>query len=1432
MNCPNKNDLSYKELVKKFGETNAMRAWVKYQFTNDGQIPSIDIAEQLLTKPNIGDSSATSEEELKAFNETWGEFKSQYTNQTDAQLERLNPEEGNYLQRKTVQDLLAYQNAINIDKDGNRTVTINGEVIPLQRAIDYLNKKLFKDSNIPQSEAVELGNQIQDLFEARILGLKTSESFDLKKFMKDRILQRNSSGQILLSQSNINQLWNIHTAYLNSLVQDGKIIIANPILYNTDKKVAGQPNVITIDSNGKIDIIDITSSANSFIKSYYREGSDVKEQYWDKKDDDSNKELAVKKLSVYTGLAEAMGFDVVDNYVFPIHINYDKDGKIKSFENEIGPKPEQSNLALNLTPFAIKLDQNESLINDINKDNYSLPKIDLKSSKNNQFIQSIAINLEEQIKLLNNTEVAGTSEQIHDLKQLRDMLKATNSVKGFNEFIEDAEKWFVKDKKDYIGAFNRALNNLKNSKDTEEFNNNFRILANYNQMAVNYSNIIEPIIKEYNLIEPTEESNTIADKLWKIKQSVDKIKDRYKDEAITTLSKDVDKSATISPEELSKINLAIDKAQKIIDNPKSSKHQIKTAKSEIKKYQELLTTHGNLKEQLQGLNVTDESMFNRLLTPMINSKSPLLSKFAVKIKNLFNGVDAKLYKELEKDLKQYDNYKKYIGKSGNNPAKFFEGMYEKVNVLKGDNLVESLIFTSKVDFNKYYTNLKKVKDEASKMSEEDAEKYLSKFFKENKIHKSTDDIDELIAEKQKLIDNGNITQGDFDVWITENLFDSNSYDEYKDYNNNIVDLHHYANTLLRLYNQFKKTGQAILFKGEFTEINPKLYRNEKYYEMYNEDNSAKNEKGIFHKYLLDKYDEKLNMLPSYQSNKLRNGLMHYIPFISKADNDRAMENGLKNLLTYKFEQATKNHITDIENVGSENRYVPLYGSYAMDVDDISKDLFTSILRFSQSAEYFNAANSIKDEAFALQDIVDEIKPLKKTSSGYNILYNTAKKLGINKYLTNPDDNIMSAYLKGFIDQNILFQHRKKEEVTLLGLTFRLDKLIDNIMRFGSFTMIGGKPLSSAALSLQMRVMLNMEAYAGQFFNMKDKFTADKYFAEYTLKGGIIKDYVDGSPKSFVGHLMHNFDFIQGDFKDKYGRTVSGNVVKRLISTDAWFVMLHMAILDVQTRVGLSMLANKKMEDGTSLLKYYENQFNTTGEIKIRQEDFELKNTMHSVLKRMHGVYNKFDAPYIEQYSLGRLMTMYRKFIVPGYTKRIKKLGYDYELGTTTEGMYRTFFRVATSQFQDMIKAAFGVDGANLTPLERANIKRTTFEFGSMLMLTAIAMGLSSIKGGGHYDPDKYALYLALRARSELAFYVNPLDAIKILRNPSTSYSMAEKIGKFAVQFFGEYSDLEYKNSGPMYNKGDNKSWHYAKQIIHSNAIDPQIAIDQMKLLGL
>jgi hypothetical protein len=837
----------------------------------------------------------------------------------------------------------------------------------------------------------------------------------------------------------------------------------------------------------------------------------------------------------------------------------------------------------------------------------------------------------------------------------------------------------------------------------------------------------------------------------------------------------------------------------------------------------------------------DEGLIDYLLNPLISSPDSALALFAKAIKSKLEEArlqDMKTQRELAKKL---DEFKAKQGIGGLNTEKIFEGIYEAINVPKRDPktgeierdadgnkvYVRRASFVQKYDINRYeaeresfFSKLGPAPDESSPEYSEWVYK-VAMWNKENKQPKPQAEVDEIVNEKKKELNAGIITEEEYKSWVESVMYVS-------------------------------REGE-VTYKRELSMPSDK-YINDNWKALYDKNDKPLNSKGEMHKYLLEMYLEAQEKIPDSQKPG------YFLPSIPKTAGQRALSNGLKDATITAAKEAVSVQSYDTEfgiaNLSEEGvRFLPVYYTQFMEYEDTNLDLGKTILLFNSMANRYEAINEVNAEISMFKTIIGKRKVADTNSKGQSIIDSFAKKLGIEEFIRVNGQTNSELHVNAFIDMIVYGEMQKAEEI--IGLS--ANKITNTLTAFSAVTSIALDLLKGVANNLQGNIQLIIEANSGEFFTKKDLMKGKGIYAKQIPS--MLGDFAKSTPESLLGRLTELYDPMQGNFTDQYGRKVSGNVANKLFRTDTLFFNQHMGEHEIQVSSMLALMNATKVYDKETkqvitLYEAYEKYGVDEAHSKIQvpkmdekgltmtdangntvytdftekyRRDFQDK--LHALSKRLHGVYNSFDAATISRYSLGRLVLMYRKHVAPGYKRRFKKLGMDQELGTMTEGYYRTFWRLV---LRDLFKFKANVFKmwSTYSTFEKAQIHRTLMELGIIAATTALAMILVAIAGDDDELKESYAynfvLYEMIRMRSETSQYLNINDAYRVVKSPSAMTGTLDRTVKFITQFAMTWDPekLEFQRETGVWQKGDNKSWAYFLKLMgySGNNISPDAAV--------
>src|SRR5699024_2101684 len=156
--------------------------------------------------------------------------------------------------------------------------------------------------------------------------------------------------------------------------------------------------------------------------------------------------------------------------------------------------------------------------------------------------------------------------------------------------------------------------------------------------------------------------------------------------------------------------------------------------------------------------------------------------------------------------------------------------------------------------------------------------------------------------------------------------------------------------------------------------------------------------------------------------------------------------------------------------------------------------------------------------------------------------------------------------------------------------------------------------------------------------------------------------------------------------------------------------------------------------------------------------------------------------------------MLRKWIIPGIRRRYSTEYYDNVIDDWQEGYYRTgaiFIKNKVGSFfmkyKDEARAlemASSADWSTMTEFEKYNVKRFAIDAAFLTAAIILTAVLTKLKDDDDDEDMKIfwsnMAYQTYRLKTDIAFFFNPADAIKIVQSPIPSSSLIKSFTKFKI----------------------------------------------------
>ena len=478
---------------------------------------------------------------------------------------------------------------------------------------------------------------------------------------------------------------------------------------------------------------------------------------------------------------------------------------------------------------------------------------------------------------------------------------------------------------------------------------------------------------------------------------------------------------------------------------------------------------------------------------------------------------------------------------------------------------------------------------------------------------------------------------------------------------------------------------------------------------------------------------------------------------------------------------------------------------------ISRDLAGSLQAFhAMATNYATKSELVHIFESALAVVGSNKRTYSLVDSG-GISYKNIKT-GKDIPIRGPQSNAKKV-LEKFLDMQ-LYGQREKDlgYVDIFGMKIDTNSTLRALNNTTGLVQQSANVLSGIANIGNGEYNTIMEAIGGEFFTTTDLAHASGVYKQNI--GGILSDIGERTPKNIVNLLEEHYNILQSFESDI--KSTEQSKVKRLMKTSTLYFIQTSGEHFMQVRGGLAMLNATKTYDKngkevSNLLKAHSVK---NGKLKIDEGLFikdkegslvafdtnqqnRISNKIGAVLRSMHGNYSTDTANAMKQDARLALVQKYRNWIYPGVIRRFSKTRPNHMLEQDMEGFYRTGARVLwgmrnelkTMQFQ-LMKEKW----QNLSAHEKANIRRFVTETATITLLgiSGAMLGHAGKLMDEEFNTDSmsdrmvlgtYALlnYEVNRLYTEVFAYINPLEAVRLMRSPTASQSIIEGLLKLTGQ---------------------------------------------------
>ena len=435
--------------------------------------------------------------------------------------------------------------------------------------------------------------------------------------------------------------------------------------------------------------------------------------------------------------------------------------------------------------------------------------------------------------------------------------------------------------------------------------------------------------------------------------------------------------------------------------------------------------------------------------------------------------------------------------------------------------------------------------------------------------------------------------------------------------------------------------------------------------------------------------------------------------------------------------------------GNEVQTLPIYFTKLKEgesANDLSTDIVSTLTAYAAMANDYDEMNKVIDVLELGRDIIrnPDLYKIKKTRGDKPLVekFNILGRKIENIVTKESGERRIVERLNDFFEMQVYGRYMA-DEGTFGSTNIDKGKVANFVNRVTSMNNLALNILSGISNIATGKVMMRIESFAGEFFNEKNTITADRIYGqslpEYLAEIG---NRVKTSKLALWDELFNVMQEYEQNVREvNFDRKTW---FSRMFGTSTLFFMNNAGEHWMQNRTSLALADAYKMKapngkivslwDAMEVVPIDKNNKKAGAKLQLKQgytkadgsaftQDDIIKFSRRSaaINQRMHGIYNKADRSAVQRLAIGRMGIMFRKWIKPSLNRRFKSATYNYDLDAWIEGYYRTSGRFLLQLARDLRETQFNLAARwnELTPTEKANIRRALTEVGHFLAVMAI-----------------------------------------------------------------------------------------------------------------
>lgn len=524
-------------------------------------------------------------------------------------------------------------------------------------------------------------------------------------------------------------------------------------------------------------------------------------------------------------------------------------------------------------------------------------------------------------------------------------------------------------------------------------------------------------------------------------------------------------------------------------------------------------------------------------------------------------------------------------------------------------------------------------------------------------------------------------------------------------------------------------------------------------------------------------------------------------FIDSAKSPSTILDNIKGHLAEEFLErsdddsifGSRSGLTDF--AGREFMILPvLFTNRLENPNELSTDLIGSLIAYSAATNNYESMEEIIDPMEVGRDIVRDTRKSKTTRGGHNV----SEKFSIlgrtfNMEVMDNGTNIEKR-LDDFFESQIYHKYLKDSgAINILDTKINKNKVVSWIMKGSSLAQLGFNYLTNLANVTTGVAMQNIEAAAGQYFNAKELFKADKIYA--TNIGSYLVELESRNKTSKLALFEEMFNIRNG-----YDNITQNSMRKSLLAKifnseiaylgqnagDHWLYLRTAIAMALREKVIVPNKGEMSLWDALQIVDVE----GSNGKVKTMilpegtrfinpniKDIGDYSRRINHINQSLFGIYNTDDREAAQRVIAGRLLMQYRRWMKPQFNKRFQKSQLNLDTGENEEGYYRTSTRILIGLVRGQYQLMALKD--SLTSEEWYNIKRTIAELAQLIAIVILVEGIKWPDDKKRPYAIKLAEYSARRLEHELGTLApSPImlqEMLKTVKSPAASITYVQNL---------------------------------------------------------